>query len=129
MLNDPLSNTLSKINNAEKLGKQDTTMKISSKTIKEVLRVMRENNYVGEYKEIPTARGNMLKVSLLGQINKCGTIKPRFSVKKENYVKYEKRYLPSRGFGILIITTPKGIMTHEEAKKQNVGGSLLAYCY
>ncbi len=129
MLNDPLSNTLSKAQNAEKIGKTEITVKISSKTIKETLRVMKENHYIGEFKETETAKGNILKINLIGQINKCGTIKPRFSVTKDNFVKFEQRYLPARGFGILIISTSKGIMTHEEAKKQKIGGSLIAYCY
>ena len=129
MLNDPLSNTLSKINNAEKIGRSEVTVNISSKIMKETLKVMNENGYVGAYEEIPTARGKILKINLIGQINKCGTIKPRYSVKKTEFVKFEKRYLPARGFGILIISTSKGIMAHEEAKKKNLGGSLIAYCY
>ena len=41
----------------------------------------------------------------------------------------EKRYLPAKDFGILIMSTSKGIMTHYDAKKKNLGGKLLSYCY
>ena len=46
-----------------------------------------------------------------------------------NYEKYEKRFLPAKGFGILIVSTPKGLMTHEEARKKKLGGVLIVYVY
>ena len=58
-----------------------------------------------------------------------GAIKPRFAVKATEYEKFEKRYLPAKGFGILIVSTVKGLMTHYEAKQQGLGGRLIAYCY
>ena len=42
---------------------------------------------------------------------------------------YLERYLPAKNFGILIVTTPEGIMTHREAKERGIGGRLLAYMY
>jgi small subunit ribosomal protein S8 len=65
----------------------------------------------------------------LNNINGCGVIKPRHSVKKDDYEKFEKRFLPAKGFGILIVSTPKGIMTQEGAKKEDSGGKLLAFIY
>jgi len=129
MLNDPLSNALSKILNDERIGRNLSTVKPVSKLIKKVLDVMKDNGYVGEFKKIEDGRGNMLQVNLLGSINKCGVIKPRFSVKKGNYEKFEKRYLPAKDVGIVVVSTPYGILTHYDAKKKNTGGRLLAYCY
>ncbi|HEX32856.1 MAG TPA: 30S ribosomal protein S8, partial [Candidatus Aenigmarchaeota archaeon] len=60
---------------------------------------------------------------------KCGAIKPRFSFSVEDIEKFEKRYLPSKDFGIIVVSTNKGIMTHLEAKQKNLGGILLAYVY
>ena len=82
-----------------------------------------------DFEEIEDGRGNMIKLNLLGRINKCGVIKPRYSVKKDEFEKFESRYLLARGMGILILSTPIGIITHYEAKKKNIGGKLLAYCY
>ena len=56
-------------------------------------------------------------------------IKPRYSVNKDDFEKFEERYLLSRGMGVLIVSTSLGIVTHHEAKKKNIGGKLLAYCY
>ena len=68
-------------------------------------------------------------MNLLRNINDCGVVKPRFSFKVKDLEKFEKRYLPAKGMGILIVSTSKGYLTHEEAKKQNIGGRLIAYCY
>ncbi len=129
MLNDPLANALSNILNKGNAKTKECLVKPSSKIIKEVLKIMKDNYYVGEFKEIEDSKGNMLSVELLNKINKCGVIKPRFSVKKDGYEKFEKRFLPAKGFGILIVSTPQGIMTNDEAKKKGMGGKLLAYCY
>ena len=128
-LNDPLSNTLSNMQNAEKIGKKLCYSKPVSIIITKVLDLIKANHYIGDYKIIHDNKGGIVEINLLGRINKCNVIKPRYSVKKDNYVKYEKRYLPASGFGILIVSTTKGIMTHEEAKAKKTGGRLLAYCY
>ncbi len=129
MLNDPLANALSAILNSEKVSKKECLIKPISKLIKEVFKLMNENLYIGEFKEISDNKGDILKVSLLGRINMCGAIKPRYSVKKGGFEMFEKRYLPAKGFGIIIVSTPKGIMTHTQAKEKGLGGVLLAYCY
>ena len=128
-LNDTLSNALSLILNNEKIGKSKCMIKPVSKVIKKVLDIMNENNYIGDFTEIKDEKGNILVVNSLGNINKCGAIKPRYSVKKDEFEKFEKRYLPAKDFGIIIISTSKGIMTHTEAKKKGIGGVLLSYCY
>ena len=66
---------------------------------------------------------------LLGRINKAGPIRPRFSVSKDGYEEFEKRFLPSRDIGILVVTTNRGVMSHREAIKQGLGGKLLGYVY
>lgn len=129
MLNDPLAAALSKIMNAEKIGKKEVEIKPASKIIKKVLELMNDHRYLGAYEELEDGRGNFLKVNILGNINKCGVIKPRFSTKHNNFEKWEKRYLPAQDFGIIIVSTPLGIMTHNQAKEKKVGGKLLAYCY
>jgi len=129
MLNDTLATALSAILNKEKIGKKECIIRPTSKIIKAVLQIMNENQYIGSFEEVTTTKGNMLKLNLLGNINKCGAIKPRYSIKKGGYEKFEKRYLPAKDFGIIFVSTSKGIMSHTEAKKKNIGGKLLAYCY
>ena len=124
-MNDPLSAALSKILNYERIGRKRCSIKPGSILIRGVLKIMNENRYIGSFKEVANGKGNFLVVSLVGNINRCGAIKPRFSCRVEDIVKYEKRFLLAKDFGILIISTPKGLMTHEQAKKQNSGGRLI----
>ena len=129
MLNDPLANLFSMILNSELIGKGEITVKPISKLMKQILKVMQDNNYVGEFKETEDSKGNYLKLTLLGHINKCGVIKPRYNVKNIDFEKFEKRFLPAKDVGILLVSTPKGLMTHNEAKSKKTGGKLLAYVY
>ena len=59
----------------------------------------------------------------------CKAIKPRYMVSVSEIEKYEKRYLPAKNFGIIIISTSQGLMTHQTAIDKNIGGSLIAYIY
>ena len=129
MLNDPLSNAMSYILNNEQTGRTECLIKPSSKMTKEVFKVMKDNGYIGEFTEFEDSRGNYLKLNLIGSINKCGVIKPRYSVKANEFEKFERRYLPAKDIGILVVSTPSGIMAHTKAKAENKGGKLLAYCY
>ena len=129
MLNDPLANAMSKVLNAEKIHKTECLVKPSSKVLKKVLEIMKDHLYIGNFVEISDNRGDVLKINLMGKINKCNVIKPRHSVGLLEFEKFEKRYLPAKGFGIIIISTNKGIMTLDEAKEKKVGGRLLIYCY
>ena len=68
-------------------------------------------------------------VELIGRINKCGVISPRFDVKNNHYEKWCNNILPSRQCGFLVMTTPQGIMDHEEARKIQTGGKILGFFY
>lgn len=127
-MNDTLSAVLSKINTYEEKSK-DKVLVQSSKLIKAVLSKLQSLGYIAGFEEIRDSKGNLVKVKLAGTINKIGSIKPRFALKKEEFEKFEKRYLPAKGFGVLIVSTNKGLLTHDQAKKQGVGGRLIAYCY
>jgi len=129
MLNDPLANALSGILNYDRMGKKLYLVHPASKTVEKVLLILNEQGYLGSAERVTDARGGVLKVNLLGNINKCGVVKPRFAVTMDEYEKFEKRFLPAKGVGVLIVSTVKGMMTHEEAKSQNLGGRLIAYCY
>jgi len=129
MLLDPLADALSTIKNAEMTGKPDCTLRPASKLIGNVLKVMKEIGYIGDFEFIDDGKSGIFKVQLKGKINKCGVIRPRHAVKNTDFEKWEKRYLPAKGFGSIILTTPDGVMTHSEARDNGIGGELLAYVY
>ncbi len=129
VLLDPLANALSTIKNAESVGKGQCTVAPVSKLIGDVLRVMQKGDYIGDFEYVDDGKAGIFKIELLGTINRCGAIKPRFSVQTTDIEKWEQRYLPARNFGYLILTTSEGIMTHAEARERGIGGKLLAYVY
>lgn len=128
-LNDTLAIAMSNILNAEKVGKDSCLIHPCSKLIKAVLTIMQDNGYIGSSEVKSEGRGGILKVNLIGGVNNCGVIKPRFSVTKAEYDKFEKRFLPAKEFGLIIISTSKGIMTLKEAREKGLGGKLLAFVY
>jgi small subunit ribosomal protein S8 len=123
-----LADSLSKINNAVKALNKTVTLR-KSKFLLSVLDVLKENGYVGNYEIVVDGRGDEVIVTLLGTINECKVIKPRFPVKLEEMESFEKRFLPAKDFGVLIISTNKGLLTQKSAKDNHVGGNLVAYCY
>jgi len=129
MLNDPLANALSKLLNAEKVGKREIRVSPSSKIIEKVLTIIKEKQFLGDFEVKKSRQGNSLIINLINKINNCGVIKPRYPVQHDGFEKFEKRYLPAKGFGFLIVSTSKGIMTQEEAMTQKLGGKLIAFVY
>ena len=128
-LNDPLSDVLSHILNCEKKNKKECIVGHDSKFIRSILYLLKEEGYIGSFDVHSSARGGSLKISLLGHINACSVIKPRFSFTKTNHEKFQKRYLPAKDFGFLVISTSQGIMTHNQSLAKGTGGKLIAYCY
>lgn len=128
-LNDPLADALSHIKNTERVGKMECTIKPASTLIGNVLGVMKEGGYIDEFEFVEDGKAGLFKVKLRGKINDCNAIKPRFSVRVKEYEDWEKRLLPARDFGLLILTTSKGVMSHEKAIENGVGGQLLAFVY
>jgi small subunit ribosomal protein S8 len=90
---------------------------------------MQLNGYIGEFEFIDDGRSGKFKVQLLGRINKCGPVKPRFAVKSTEFEEWEKKFLPSRDVGIMVVSTSKGVIAHKDAESKNLGGRLLAFVY
>ena len=128
-MNDPLANALSNIWNAEKVGKKECLISLSSTFIENILKILKSHNYIKDFKVVEGAKKKELFIFLSGAINKCTVIKPRYNVKLSDYEKFEKRYLPGKDFGIIFVSTSKGLMTHIESKNKKLGGRLIAYCY
>ena len=126
---DNLANVLSALNNAEAAGKNEIVISPASKVIVAVLKIFKIEKYIADLNVRKDLRGGSVLIKLAKQINKVNVIKPRFSVTLDKLEKFEKRYLPAKDFGRIIISTSKGIMTHIAAKEKKLGGVLLAYVY
>jgi small subunit ribosomal protein S8 len=126
---DPLVNALNSIMNHEERRKTECIIAPASRLISQVLRLFQYKGYVGEIEFIDDGRQGKLRVQLFGRINECRAITPRFKTKVSELEKWEKRFLPSRNLGAVILSTSEGILDNLQAKEQNVGGILLAYVY
>jgi len=126
---DTLSNGLTTLMNNELRNKPSCVISPASKLLGRVLRVLQLSGYIGEFEFIEDGRAGKFKVQLLGRINKCGAIKPRYAVKADEFENWEKTYLPAREMGIIVVSTPFGVISHKEAKAKSVGGRLLALVY
>jgi small subunit ribosomal protein S8 len=128
MFMDRFADAINKIKTNERIGRMECTL-YSTKLLRAVLEVMKRESYIKDYGEFTEKRIKYVKVILSNKINSIGVIKPRYAVQNESIQKYETRYIPSKDFGVLILTTPQGIITNKEARGKKIGGRLLAYVY
>lgn len=126
---DTLANGLTTLVNNEMRNKRECIIRPASKLLGRVLRIMQLNGYIGEFEFVDDGRSGKFKVQLLGRINKCGAVRPRYSVGIGEFEEWEKKILPSREVGTMVISTPKGVLSHREAREKNLGGKLLAFVY
>ena len=82
-----------------------------------------------EFEVVDDHRSGKIVVELIGRINKCGVISPRFDVGHDQIEKWVGNLLPARQFGHIILTTSMGIMDHEEAKRKHTGGKVIGFFY
>ncbi|WP_248896173.1 30S ribosomal protein S8 [Haloplanus halobius] len=127
--NDPLSSALSGLDNAESVGHLSHTVQPASNVIGSVLEVFYDRGYIGGFEFVDDGKAGRFEIELKGAINHCGVVKPRYSAGADEYEKWEKRYLPARDYGALVVTTSHGVMSHYEAREQGIGGQVIAYVY
>lgn len=128
MQQDTLSDALSAINNAARNDKEYAEIRPTSKVIQNILIELQQKGYIGVFELVEDGKGGKFRVEVTG-INECRPVKPNFSVQKDEFEKWEQRYLPARNFGDLLVTTSHGIMTHDQAQEEEIGGKLLGYVY
>jgi hypothetical protein len=87
------------------------------------------HGYIGEFELVDDHRAGKIVVELNGRLNKCGCISPRYDIGHSQIEDWVARLLPSRQFGLIVLTTSQGIMDHEEARRKKVGGKVLGFFY
>lgn len=129
MQHDLLNDALLTLGHADRQGKAKVALAPTSHLVGEVLRIFRENHYIDDFSYVADGRGGQFDVTLSKRINACGVIKPRLSVRGRRLERYEARFLPAQDFGLLILSTNQGVMSHAKARELKIGGKLLAYVY
>lgn len=126
MSQDIVADALNMMKNAKKAKKDVVRISRISNVLIEVLKIMKQKDAIKRYK---IDSKNKSIVVVLGDLFECKAIKPRFTVNKTQIEKYRRRYLPARDIGTIIVSTNKGLLTHEEAVEEKIGGCLIAYFY
>ena len=125
MSQDIVSDVLNEMRNAKRAKKNSIKTKRYSKVLIEILKVGKKEGFILDFKINEKEK----ELEIYFKFNECKAIKPRYEVGVDEIEKYMRRFLPSRNFGIIVISTSKGLVTHKEALEQNIGGSLIAYFY
>jgi ribosomal protein S8 len=123
MSQDIVADALNNLMNAKKAGKKEIVVQKHSKVLRGVLDIAKDSGYLTYEVD-----GNKMTITMEG-LNVIKSIKPRYTVKVGDINKYVRRYLPAKNFGFVIVSTNKGLMKHEEAEEQNLGGCLVAFVY
>jgi small subunit ribosomal protein S8 len=124
-----LSNLFTTLYNNEARRKKECIAIPSSRFTSDILRVLQKQGYIGEFEQVDDGKSGKFRIQLLARINKCGVITPRFSVKKEGYLDWERQYLPAYSMGMIIVSTSSGIMSHHDAQGRGLGGVLIGFVY
>uniref|UniRef100_A0A5B6Z8Z9 Putative 40S ribosomal protein S15a-5-like n=1 Tax=Davidia involucrata TaxID=16924 RepID=A0A5B6Z8Z9_DAVIN len=124
-----LNNALSTIVNAEKRGFATAQLQPISTVMASFLKIMKNRGYIKDFQVYDPHRVGRIAVELQGRINDCRALTYRQDIKAQDIEKYRLRTLPTRQWGYVVITTPNGVLDHEEAIQQNVGGQVLGYFY
>ena len=117
------------IYNNEARRKKECVVFPASRFASDILRVVQRHRFIGEFEQIDDGRTGKFRIQLLAKINKCGIITPRYSVKRDGYLGWERQYLPAYSMGILVVSTSKGLMSHHEARVEGIGGVLVGYVF
>ena len=125
--NDSLSDMLARIKNAHKANKSFTSC-YSSKLNTNVLNVLKDEGYIRDFQNVQIREGiNSIKIDLKYH-NGTPVIKKIKRISKPGirvYSKIKELSKPYGGLGISIISTPKGVMSDQKARVNNVGGEIL----
>nr|YP_009395841.1 ribosomal protein S8 [Herposiphonia versicolor]ARW64821.1 ribosomal protein S8 [Herposiphonia versicolor] len=132
MINDTISDMLTKIRNAN-LAKHQIVQIPATKMTRNIIKVLQEEGFIYEFKEIETSLKQYILVSLKYRgKNKKPIITELKRISKPGLKVYAShKELPKvlGGIGIAIISTSKGIMTDKAARQFGLGGEILCYIW
>jgi len=126
-LTDPVADFLTRIRNAQRARHQKLDVP-ASKLKAEIARILKEEGYIANYKPAEEEGLKVLRVYLKYGPNNESVIRDLKRISKPGcrvYVGKEEIRRVQGGLGIAILTTPKGVMTGRQARRENVGGELL----
>ena len=131
VVTDPIADMLTRIRNANAMKYKEVSMPVS-KTKTEIARILKDEGFITDYKVRNDKPQKTLVLTLKYTNKKERVITGLKRISKPGLRVYAKSTdVPKvlNGFGIAIISTSKGIMTDKEARKQSLGGEVMAYIW
>lgn len=131
VVTDPIADMLTRIRNANAMKYKEVAMP-ASKTKTEIARILKDEGFIADYKVRNDKPQKTLVLTLKYTNKKERVITGLKRISKPGLRVYTKSTdVPKvlSGFGIAIISTSKGIMTDKEARKESLGGEVMAYIW
>ncbi len=130
VVTDTIADMLTRIRNANQMRYEEVTVPASN-IKKEIARILKEEGFIKDYKIVSDdAQGTIVLTLKYNKKERVITGLKRISKPGLRvYAKNDEIPKVLNGLGIAIISTSKGIMTDKEARKQNIGGEVLAYIW
>lgn len=130
-ITDPIADFLTRIRNANS-AKHETVDIPASNMKKAIAKILLDEGYIKGYQVIDDSKQGIIRVTLKYGENKQKVITGLKRVSRPGlriYAGADELPRVLKGLGIAIISTSKGIMTDKEARKQNIGGEVLAFVW
>ncbi len=131
IVTDPIADMLTRIRNANQMKYKEVEIP-ASKMKKEIARILKDEGFINDYKVEKDKFGELIILNLKYSKKKERVITGLKRISKPGlrvYVKASEVPRVLNGQGIAILSTPNGIITNKEAKKQNIGGEVLAFIW
>ena len=130
-ITDPIADLLTRIRNANS-AKHETVDIPASNMKKAIVQILNDEGYIKSFKVIEDGNQGVIRVALKYGPNKQKVISGLKRVSKPGlriYVGAEELPRVLKGLGIAVVSTSKGVMTDKKARKQNIGGEVLAFVW
>ena len=130
-ITDTIADLLTRIRNAS-TAKHDTVDVPASNMKKAIVQILLDEGYIKSFTVIEDGKQGVIRIELKYTAAKTPVITGLRRVSKPGlriYTSCEEMPRVMKGLGIAILSTPKGVMTDKEARKQNVGGEVLAFIW
>ena len=130
-ITDPIADMLTRIRNANS-AKHETVDVPASNMKKAIAEILNNEGYIKSYQIIEDGKQGVIRIALKYGNNKEKVISGLKRVSKPGlriYAGAEELPRVLKGLGIAIVSTSKGVMTDKEARKQNIGGEVLAFIW
>ena len=131
VMTDPIADFLTRIRNANRALHE--TLEVPASNMKEAIaKILVDEGYIKNYEVIEDNKQNVLRLTLKYGHNKTRVIKNLRRISKPGlrvYAKSDEVPKVLNGLGLAIISTSEGVLTDKEARKQHVGGEVLAYVW